>query len=417
MTAPGADAQRMSIWRKGNFVLLFSGQFLSQIGNALFGLGSVWFVLSWTHSRAALGIVGAASALGAVFGFISGTFVDRWDRRLTMVASDLVRAVLVAVVTIGVLTGWLRFWEFALAVLLLGIGGTFFSPAMGALLPDIAGDGIAAANAAVQGGSSVSQLGGVAFGGLLLATVGPVVMFAGDAVSFVVSVLTVGLLRLPSSPARPRRASPTKGMRAFLAEGREGISAMFRHPFLRRIFPVALLVNTAGMALNVLDVAWVRQVLHLGAYAYAGFGIAVLSGMVAGSVLSPAVIRRFPFGRTIVVGLLASGASVIILSLIPVLWVNLGCMVLVGISSGVITTALVTAMQRIVPGHMLGRVFGALTATLTLGNPLGALASGLVAAVVPLEAVFLGAGILVALGALLFIGAPDDVAPMETVQA
>lgn len=412
MSATEPKESRRSVFTNGNFVTLLSGQFLSQVGNTLFALGSAWYVLSWTHSRAALGLVGALAALGAAFGFISGTFVDRWDRRRTMFVSDVIRAIIVALVTWAAATGVLPFWAFLVAVLLLSVTGTFFSPAMGALLPEIVGSELAPANAAIQGGNTIAQLGGSAFTGVLLATVGPILMFASDAFSFAISFVSVGLMRLQRESTRGRIAGG-RGIRQFLLDARQGLREVMENPFLRRLVPVAVIVNFGSAPMNILDVAWVRQELHLGAYAYAGLGIAVLMGAVVGSVVSPLVIRRLTLGSAITFGLVMIGAFATVFAAWPNIYANLACLFMIGISTGVINTSLITGVQRATPSALLGRVFGALTATMTLANPLGFLIAGLVASVVPLPAVFLSCGILIAAGALLMIGAPQNITPSE----
>ena len=81
------------VWKNKDFVILVSGQWVSQIGNSLFQLAVFWYVLSETHRTTDLAWVGAIMALPGILGMLSGVFADRLDRRRTMIGSDVVRLI------------------------------------------------------------------------------------------------------------------------------------------------------------------------------------------------------------------------------------------------------------------------------------------------------------------------------------
>src|SRR5439155_13598877 len=121
-----------------DFSLLFSGQLCSEIGNGLVQLALPWLVLELTGSAFQLGFAYFVQFLPVlVFGLAGGVFVDRFDRRLTIVVVDSVRAV--AFLSIGLVyyfaslpVGYLYAVIFLEALL-----ANLFNPARTALLPNL----------------------------------------------------------------------------------------------------------------------------------------------------------------------------------------------------------------------------------------------------------------------------------------
>ncbi|MCL6596570.1 MAG: MFS transporter [Firmicutes bacterium] len=398
-----------SIWRNPNLVILVAGQWVSQVGNTLFGMAMYWFILQRTGSRADLGFAGAVVSFAGLAGLAAGAFVDRWDRRRTMVWTDAVRAVL-SLVLVGVaLAHRLDVAAVVGVAFSMALLATLFSPAQAALVPAVVpAERLPEANALNQGASAAAQLAGSALGGVVLGALGPVILFGFNGLSFVASVVSLLLLRLPEAAHAGARAAGG-GVRALWREVVAGQRAIWQSPFLRRTTSLSLVVNFAMAPLNYLDVAWVRQVLHMGAVVYGLLGIAILAGMIGGSVAAARVQRLFAF-RAIALGTLGgAGMSIVAFALVPAVLPDLGFLIVFGALVGIANTAATTVLQAATPDHLRGRVFGTLVALATLATPLGALLTGLAAAALPLPVVFASAGILTALASLLGVGLPDEV--------
>ncbi len=394
----GERAQRKpSLWRNTNLTILVSGQWVSQVGNNLFELAVYWYVLAQTHQAASLGWVGTAMALPGVLGLMTGVFVDRMDRRWTMVGSDVLRAALSALLGVFALLHVLPLWLFLVLVLLLMAVGTFFNPASGALLPQIVPDEqLAAANGLYSSAGSSAGLIGMFGGGIVMSLLGPILLFFMNAASFVVSVVSLMFLRVP----RRERVPAAAGAGQLYSEWVEGFKVYRAIPLLRTLLLAALFVNFAGQGLGVLAAAWVKGPLHGTAFDYALFGAAITVGAIAGALTAAQVMRRFPIEQVLPAGTIGIGLAVVILSRVPLLWVTLLCMLLAGIAMGLMNTGLTTMMQRIVPQEKMGRVFGTLGALLTLANPVGAAVAGALAVVWSVPFIYLLFGVLILLGSL-----------------
>lgn len=395
-----------SLWRNRNFSILLAGQWVSQAGNTFYSLALYWFVLSATHSRADLGLIGAATGITGVLGLLSGAFVDRWNRRRTMLVTDAVRAVLSALIGVMAALGHLPLWLLLVLVLALTAVGQFFGPAEAALLPMVvAPEQLGSANGANQGSTASANLLGATLGGACLGLFGPVALFFSNAASFLVSVGSLGLLKVPE-PARP--VSP-RGVGALLGEVGEGFSAILANRFLLRVILVGVVANFAVMPLNVLDVAWVRQVLHQGALVYGLFGASILIGILTGSAFAGLALRRLGM-RTLLPGTIAlAGLSVAALSQLPLLVPDLVLLFAFGVVVAIVNTSVTTAVQQSTPDSVLGRVMGTLMASVTLSIPLGALLSGYLATALPLSTVFLGGGLLMCLSTGLALRLPAPI--------
>jgi len=141
---------------------------------------------------------------------------DRLPRRLLMIASDAVRAIVQSVIALAFLTDAIQVWHLAVSSLIFGVASAFFGPASTGLVPQIvSASRLQEANALLGLSRNATELFGPALAGILVATVGYSLIFAIDSASFVASLVCLVLMpRLPR--LRPRAQS-------FFADAREGI--------------------------------------------------------------------------------------------------------------------------------------------------------------------------------------------------
>src|SRR5713226_2522714 len=105
---PVSSGKRKSLWRNRDYMLLWSGQALSDIGGAVSGLAFPLLVLAVTHSPAQAGFAAALRALPAtLFSLFAGVLVDRWDRKRVMLVCDTGRALSLASIPIAFVFGHL----------------------------------------------------------------------------------------------------------------------------------------------------------------------------------------------------------------------------------------------------------------------------------------------------------------------
>jgi len=390
------------------FIVLVSSQVLSQLGNNFFSLALLWYVLKITGSRSDVAIMAALQVFPNVFSLFAGTFADRMNRWNLMIITDISRfaiAGLIAGLGFGHL---LSIWILGGLVFLLQLTGTFFTPAEMAVFPSmVSQEALATANGINQALTMVSQLVGMALGGLLLVIVGPFTLMLLNSVSFIISVVALLFIK-PRNTEMPD-GSALHQKTTFSDDWKDGIKEVLKQKTLRMLIPIAVIVNFALAPIMSLDAPWIKQVLHLQATQYGLVGASMMLGIMVGNIFVGYLNTRVSFRRLLPIGLAVMAGCVICLSQIPVYLVTITCMIGFGIAAGVINASLFTLIQKITPGPLLGRVSGVMFSFTTISLPIGMAVGSALAVHVSLAFIFAGGGVLAAIGAVLSLLIPDSV--------
>jgi len=181
------------------FRLLWLGQTVSSAGDGLILVGFVFAVLYVGGSVSDIGYIAAAQTVSrVVFTLAGGVWADRLKRQYVMLAADAVRAVVQASLAYLLLSGHARVLELGIGASIFGAAKAFFGPASAGLLPEtLEPEQLQPGNALMSISDSFFEVGGPAVAGLLIAVVGPGLLFAIDSLSFVVSAFSLGLLDIP----------------------------------------------------------------------------------------------------------------------------------------------------------------------------------------------------------------------------
>jgi MFS family permease len=347
---PQPAGGRVSVLRHRDFSLLYAGQAVSLLGDRLVMVATPFAVLALPDGGAAgVGIVLGASALGfALFVLVGGVVADRLPRQLTMLASDIARAVLQGLSAALLLTGNASVPRLAVLQLLYGAAEAFFRPAVLGLVPQVVERGEEqAANALLALSTNVAMVVGPGVAGVLVAWLGPGGALAVDSGTFVVSALTLAALRpAPYVPAK------TAGFRAQLAGG-------WREVRTRSWVWGTLLAATAYHAL-VLSTLFVlgpkiANDIRDGATSWGLISTGFGAGAVVGSLIA---LRWRPrrTGLTVVLCLvIASWQSAIVASSLPT-WSVALLEAGTGVAVALCFTLWETALQEHVPAEAQARV-------------------------------------------------------------
>jgi MFS family permease len=204
--------------RGREFRLLFAGQSVSAIGDRLVMVAMPFAVLTIPGAGLTdVGLVLGSSALTlALFVLVGGVWADRLPRQLTMLASDVVRAIAQAVTAVLLITDHAQVWHLVVLQMIYGAAEAFFRPAALGLIPQVVErHEIQSANALMSLSMNVGMVAGPAAAGVLVATAGAGVALAVDAGSFVVSAIALAMMR-------PRPVVRTEARTSFFSELRGG---------------------------------------------------------------------------------------------------------------------------------------------------------------------------------------------------
>jgi len=329
-----------------------------------------------------------------LFGVVAGAYVDRLDRRHLIIAVDVFRAFVLAVLTVTVMTGVVNITLVLIAMFVLGTAETFADIATSTLLPSVVGSAdLGIANARMQGGFLVTnQLIGPPIGALLFA--------AGRSWPFVATVVCclLGALLMLRVSVRPVAVVERRSVRHEIAEG---IQWLWNHAAMRTLAITIVLFNvTFGAAWSVL-VLYSTHVLHMSEF---GFGLLITAGAVGGLIGTTAygwLERHLSLAAIMRIGLVIETFTHLTLALTRQPWVAVLVMVVFGAHAFVWNTTSTTIRQRAVPGDLLGRVTSVYMIGLIAGLVVGTALGGVLADVWGLRAPFwfgfFGSGALVLL--------------------
>jgi hypothetical protein len=272
------------ILRRPAFVCLFSAQFVSLLGTSAFRIALAWYVADTLQRPRTLGLVLAAFTLPQLFaGLAGGVLADRYSRKRVVVLSDIVSAAVFICMWALALRDALGLGSLLVLALLAGTSTAVFTPAAGALLPQVAGNAnLRQANSLRVAGGQGAFILGPAVAGLALTAAGPVVLFLLNALSFVVSAVVLAVARVPAAPTLLKRATP-------LRDVAEGVGLVAKTGWLRSGIVLGALANLLLLApLAVLVPVLVEQ-RSLGPGTLGAFVSAQAAGIVLGAVLAPQV--------------------------------------------------------------------------------------------------------------------------------
>jgi MFS family permease len=364
----------------------------SIIGTWAYGIAVVVYAYE-QGGATAVGIVGLvrwiAAAIASPFAALLG---DRYDRRLVMVGSDLVRAGLIGLAAFAVYADAPAALVYAIAGL-VGVAATAFRPAEAALIPSLARtpEELTAANVAASTIESVGIFGGPALGGLLLAASGPGLVFLVTAGTVLWSAFLVMGIR-PVAAATEREGLEAVSIVDELLAGFRTIIRERRLRLLVGLFSAQTFVD--GM-LNVLIVVIALKLLDTGNAGVGFLNSAVGIGGLLGALAAAALVGRGRQAADFGVGIFIWGIPIALVAIWPNQAFVLVLLAVVGIGNTIVDVSGMTLLQRSAPDDVLARVFGVLESLLLLTVGLGAL-------VAPILLNWLGTrGALIVAGALL----------------
>ena len=334
--------------RERNFRLLFIGQSVSSLGNALVPVALAFAVLDLTHSPTDLGyVLGAEAAAQVVFLLAGGVIADRLSRRAVMLGADSVRGGAEAALGALLVTGHPAVWLIAALAAVQGTAGALFMPASTGLTPAVVSNAnLQQANQIQQMASSAAGIAGPALAGLLVVAAGPGWAILGDAVTFGVSVAFLATLDLTAAP-RPSR-------QRFVTDLREGWDEFRSRTWLWTITAVSAVFNFLITAYLVLGPV-VSQRSYGGAAAWATVATIWGVGSVAGGLLTMRLKPRHPLRLAVTASCFLPLPSLAFAAGLP-LPVIAAAAALAGTGLIVFYSQFTTTMQRQVPERALSRV-------------------------------------------------------------
>jgi Na+/melibiose symporter-like transporter len=387
-----------------NFAWLVSGQAISNLGDFVFSTTLLIWVFSFTHEAWAVSGVLAAQYIPVfLLGPLAGVFVDRWDRRQTMLISDLIRAGAAMLPLLAPAS--LRLQAIYASVFLISAVGRFFLPAESGVLQVIVAERQQMQAASIkQAIFAFSIIGGPALAASLYFAVGPVLAMLINAVSYLVSAFCLARLRAPQAAFRPYASEQDE-------KGESGIGGVLRELFAGLKFVVvtrivlmvtlmALISMLGAGAMSALNIVFVSKNLHL-ATAFYGVVTAVSgAGGLLGIILA-GILSRWIAPRHILSGsALLIGVGFVIYSFQS--WYVAGLVIcfLLSIPQGGIQVAFRPLLINSTLKEMMGRVQAVVDTAMSGVSLISVILAASLGRLLPVGVILMGCGLLIALAGL-----------------
>ncbi len=429
------------LFRNRSFVALWLGQTVSFIGDYFYWLAIPIMVERLTGSALQVGLSVIASALPMLLlGPVAGVFVDRWDRKRTMIIADVLRGLLVlACLTVRTPD---QVWIYYVIAFLMSCVSRFFFPSQNAVLPLIVSDrqDLLAANGLMQIVQTAGFLVGPALAGFSIGLWGEQVAFLVDSATFFASAVAILTMVIPHTTKGRQAGRETRGeLSAVVAELREGVAYLFGNRTMVGILLCLAVVQLGIGAINVVWVPFMQRTFGLGPEGLgavdtaqgvgmalggvalgfattrfrkkdlAGWGIVFIGGMIALVGLSPAfsIADLLPGpGSEGPVAAMSVGQRLLRMPLML-----LAYSLLLGVALVPAQSALMTMMQLAVPDLKRGRVGSAMNAITTAAGLVSMAAAAASGEVVELRMIYVVAGLVTAAAGVLGLAVLQEPEP------
>ncbi|MFH2145634.1 MAG: MFS transporter [Candidatus Omnitrophota bacterium] len=365
------------IFKNRNFLLFWIGQIISQFGDRLTQMALIAFVFQRLGSSAfALAKVMSFTIIPSfVISPFAGAFVDRWDHKRTMIAADIIRAVLVVLIPL-IFIRLETFIPTYIAIFLIFTASCFFLPSKLSIIPDLVDkEKLLIANSLTNVTIMIAAVLGVGLGGPLIEAVGAKAGFYIDALTYILSaglLIFVGVDIKKIMPAQEGAEELGRKIeKSIFSDIWAGISYVLRQPYLRFIFFTIFMLMSAAGAIYIVGVVFIQRTFGT-ATRDLGFLSAFLgAGLFVGALICGRLGYKVPKVKIIFSSVLGSGVFIALfalsLSFYPVVLLAGLIAVFIGFFVGPIFITGNTLIHEVIKPEMRGRIFSSLGIVMNFG--------------------------------------------------
>jgi MFS family permease len=368
-----------------NFALLWAGGLVSMIGNWILIAAMPFHIYTLTGSALATsGFLIAYLVPGILFASVAGVFVDRWDRKRTMLVTSLAQSAVILALVFVQSAEWV--WLVYLVGFMESTLSHFFSPAENALLPRLVGEELlVSANSMNAMNDNLGRLIGPALGGLLLGSVGYSSVIVADSISYLVAAILIAFVAAPGRVSKEPEAEQTADsapvtaggqLRQLVQEWLGGMRLVRNNRILTAVFIIIGVGLFGDAIISALLVPFVQDVVKVGAQEFGWMMTARGLGGIIGGLLLAQLGGRFSPAKLLTAGMFISGIIILFVVNVPVYWVALVGLTLVGLPVVAWMVSIQTLLQSSTDEAYLGRIFGAFGTTTTLLMLFGSVLGG-----------------------------------------
>lgn len=361
-----------SLRRHRNYRLYFAGQFVSQIGTWLQTSAQAWLILELTHSAQAVGVLGFFFyGPYALLGLVGGAYADRWDRRKTLLVSQIGMALCAGLLALAVYEHFASVWFIDAIALVRGVILVFNSPSRQALMVQLVGRSeLGNAIALNSSLNNATRIVGPALAGILIETTGLGMCFVLNAISFIPVIWAIAAMR--TSEFHPQADVRRGG--SLVASIRAGLHYARHTKTVAIVLLMMFVVSFLAINFNVLLPVLAQQTLHGGAQTFGWIAAVFGLGAMIGALVTASRARA---SRTLLLAACAVfGLAQCVLAFQARFFPVVLALVVTGIAYTIYTASTNALVQLATPGYLQGRVGGLYNYVFLASGPFGSLLAG-----------------------------------------
>lgn len=373
------------LWNK-DFALLLQGVAVSTVGDVMYSVAIGYWVYEQTGSSSLMGIMSAISMFVTMFlSPFSGSIVDKCNRKWVLVGMDLMQSVIM--LTIGALAylGKLNVPGVLIAAFLAAFGSVFYSPAASTLMIDIIPkDDMVRGQSIFSGVTSLIDMVGTAFSGVMVAFFGVPLIVVFNGLSNLYSAVTELFVHVPKTL---QQGSPVS-VKGILRDSKSAVQMIFSDPCLRLFVPCALILNLLGAGPLTLVLPFcMEKGFSVEQYGYL-MSVWTVASLICVVLLGAIKLKPKTRFRVMAVGFSASGAF-LIFAYLSVKFVPMCILVFIGAFLNCAGNSVFNASLKLaLPEENRGAILGFVQSASVGGTALSAVLYGFLGDVFPLYLVF-----------------------------
>lgn len=376
-----------SVLKNKNFLFLFWGRFVTNIGDSIYSVASMWLVFELTKSSFYTGIAGALILLPSMFEFLVGPLVDKWKLKSIMVYTQLLQAILISLVPISYFLGFLNVWLVIIVMFLATCIEQIVYPAQQSAIPKILENkDLVSGNSLMTFAYQGTDIILIGISGLLISYLGAINIFIINVFTFIVACLLFRSLKLSQAEKQKKLEENTFKFKIneYLKELNLGRKFIMNSIIPKIIFPLAIVNFIFGMITAIMP----EFSLNIGGEKYYGYFLATMSiAMLVGALLSN-FFSKYPLGLFTIIGFLISSVAWFLSYWIqsPVFTVLFFGLAFIPISS--VNILITSTLQGLIPEDMIGKVFAWYSSITALFVPIGSFIGGTLASTIGIDNIY-----------------------------
>jgi MFS family permease len=346
-----------------NFKILFSANFLSNIGTWAQGVAQAWLILELTDSGTYLGIVTSLQFAPILFFSISGgKIADKFNKRKVLMLTNLTAGISALSVATLVLTENIKIWHVMFFAFMLGMGNAIDAPVRQSFNVEVVGkQDLPNAVGLNSTNFNIGRLIGPGLSGLLIAAYGTGVSFLLNGISYLVVIIALINIRENELFIEEKKSSSTKI--------REAMAYVAARPDILAVMITVFFATSFGLNFNIFNTMMATQVFDKGAAEYGALGSILAVGSLTGAIIS-ARLEKKRGPRFVMIGSMIFSAILIISAFAPTYLVYSILLPIIGCVALLTFIGANTMVQLRTDSQIRGRVMGIYLTVFLGGTPI-----------------------------------------------